>query len=141
MYFFNSFVKRLDKSVLTYHVLCSWRKEQEIQQVLKQWIVRWKQSLMFMKKIRSNSHKPCRTDMLMWLLKTILITIITTQWRRATGDYLKLQNDVNYLMMKMNTFENKLDMLLTHLTNGNLNKFNIPAEQNFKAMRLMIRTM
>lgn len=51
---------------------------------------------------------------------------------RATGDYLKLQNDVNYLMMKMNTFENKLDMLLTHLTNGNLNKFNIPAEQNFK---------
>lgn len=47
---------------------------------------------------------------------------------RLTGDYIKLQNDVNYLMVKMNNFEHKLDMLLTHLSNGNINKFNMPAE-------------
>ena len=44
--------------------------------------------------------------------------------RSMNGEYLKLQTDVNYVMNKMKTFEQKLDMILAHI-GGGLTKNNI----------------
>lgn len=49
--------------------------------------------------------------------------------KSMSGEYLKLQSDVNYLMTKMNTFEQKLDMILTRISGG-LTKNNIASLNN-----------